>query len=154
MSGWEVRKEGGGGEEEGAVDAKEMLHVLLVDLGKVFLRTRIFCSRAHSTEDDDALRAEGNRLDARNEHNIPLPLFQPRLVQSLKVDDLLLQFPAGLGRQVLRRRHPPPRFANTGECRGRDELAQEVTARLASGAEDECRFRCFGTSLICKIARR
>ena len=131
-----------------------MFHVLLVDLGKIFLRTRVFCSRAHSTEDDDASRGEGDRLDARNEHDIPLPLFQPRLVQSLKVNDLLLQFPAGLGGQVLCGRHPPPRFANTGERRRSDELAQEVTARLASCAEDECRFRCFGTCLICKIPKR
>ena len=98
MSEWEVKKEEGRKRGLSTVEVKVMFHVLLVDLGKIFLRTRIFCSRAHSTEDGDALRREGTRLDARNEHDIPLPLFQPRLVQSFKVDDLLLQFPAGLGR--------------------------------------------------------
>lgn len=76
--------------------------------------------------------------DARDEHDIPVSLLQPRLVQLLKVDDLLLDFPFRLGGQILRGRHATPCFADTRERRGRDELAQEVAARLACGAEDEC----------------
>ena len=40
-------------------------------------------------------------------------------------------------------RHSPPCFADARKCRRRDELAQEVLTRLASGAEDECSIRGF-----------
>ena len=38
-----------------------------------------------------------NGSNARKEHDIPLSLLQPRLLQSIKVDDLLLYFPTRLG---------------------------------------------------------
>jgi hypothetical protein len=41
---------------------------------------------------------EKKNFNARNEHDIPLSLLQPRLLHSLKVDDFLFQFPACLGR--------------------------------------------------------
>ena len=78
----------------------------------------------------------------------PLPLLQPSLLQSLKVDDLLLYFPAGFSRLVLCGRHTAPHLADTGKCRGFDELAQDVTTRLASCAESECGFRCFESDVI------
>jgi hypothetical protein len=83
-----------------------------------------------------------NRTDIRDKHDIPLSLVQPRLIEPLKIDDLLLEPLVSLeGGQVLRGRHASSHFANARERRARDELAQEVAARLASGAEDECRFR-------------
>jgi hypothetical protein len=42
-------------------------------------------------------RENVNESNARDEHDIPLSLLQPRLLQSLKVDDLLLDFPARFG---------------------------------------------------------
>jgi hypothetical protein len=36
-------------------------------------------------------------LDARDEHDIPLSLLQSRLVDSFKIDDLLLELLASLG---------------------------------------------------------
>jgi hypothetical protein len=80
---------------------------------------------------------EKERKDTRNEHDIPVSLLQTRLIKPLKVNDLLLELPARLKGQIFFRRHAAPRFADTRECRGFDELAQEVAARLASRAEDE-----------------
>jgi hypothetical protein len=82
-----------------------------------------------------------NKSNARNEHDIPLSLLQPRLLQSLKVDDLLLDFPVRVCGQVPCGCHAPPRLAHTGECWACDELAQEAAARLASCTEDERGFR-------------
>ena len=93
-------------------------------------------------------RKNVNESHARDEHDIPLSVLQPCILQSLKVNDLLLDFIARLGGQLLCGRHTPPRFADTGKCWGCDELAQEVAARLASGAEDKRGFRSCGPDII------
>jgi hypothetical protein len=93
-------------------------------------------------QDGSKKKKKTERTDVRDEHDIPLSISQPRLIKPLKIDDLLLEPLASLeGGQVLRGRHASSHFANAREGRACDELAQEVAAGLASGAEDECGFR-------------
>src|SRR5712672_354934 len=62
-------------------------------------------------------RQEEETKDPRDENHVPLSLIQRSLVQTFKVDHLLLDLPTSLRRQFLHWRHAPPCFAETCECR-------------------------------------
>ena len=130
---------------------KGSLHIVLVDLGKILLRISTFLQSFPFYKGTHAsmryLEEEKTQTHAIKMTYL-LSLLQPSLLQSLKVDDLLLHFPAGFSKQVLCGRHTAPHFADTGKCWGFDELAQKVAARLASCAENECGFRCFESDVI------
>lgn len=93
----------------------------------VIFSVNIPCSRAQSTCVDEALQEK----KPFKTHTMNTTSHSPFL--SSASSNHSKSMTRWLARaKVLRGLHPPPHFADTDECRAFDELAQEVSARLAS----------------------